>query len=122
MITPPPDRSAPNDEEDEDDDDPGDGVDGVETLSLWSDYLDEVFQDEELDIGYAETGVEPSRVNGAQPQVAEANDEFEPIPGAVLHELTLDNEPNFPQEGRLTGFRAQKVTLEELFECLQQTC
>lgn len=110
MLTPSPDRSVTNDDDDSDDEDPGDGVNGEETMSLWSEYLDEVFQDDEIDTGYAEVGA-----SEGQTQNITGDDEFEEIPAAVLHEFPEDNVPNFPQEGKLKGFRAQKATLEELF-------
>ncbi|KAG3110809.1 hypothetical protein PI125_g9689 [Phytophthora idaei] len=58
MFTPSPQttqaRSTVAEDDDNDEGNPGDGADGEETLSLWREYLDEVFADEEIDTGYEE--------------------------------------------------------------------
>ncbi|KAF1782445.1 hypothetical protein GQ600_27189 [Phytophthora cactorum] len=58
MFTPSPQIAQDADHlaEDSDEEDPGDGVSDAATLALWGKYLDEVFQDEELDIVYTEAG------------------------------------------------------------------
>ncbi|KAG6944023.1 hypothetical protein JG688_00017310 [Phytophthora aleatoria] len=95
MFTPSPQIAQDADHlaEDSDEEDPGDG---------------------ELDIGYTEAGTSSNSACRAE-QDYEDDNEFEEIPAAVIHEFPAENVPNFPQEVKLSGFRAQKATLEELF-------
>ncbi|KAF1792678.1 hypothetical protein GQ600_10185 [Phytophthora cactorum] len=69
---------------------------------------------EELDIGYTEAGTSSNSACRAE-QDYEDDNEFEEIPAAVIHEFPGENVPNFPQEVTLSGFRAQKATIKELF-------
>ncbi|ETI33151.1 hypothetical protein L914_01908 [Phytophthora nicotianae] len=92
-LPPPPalERNADS-EADGDDDDPGNGADGEKTMALWSGYLDEVFEDEELDRGYEEAH---STLNQ---HVEDDSGEFEVIALPALHEFPRHNDPAFPQE------------------------
>eukprot|EP00644_Phytophthora_capsici_P005325 jgi/Phyca11/97059/e_gw1.1.1311.1 len=118
LFTPSPQQGGGADEE-SDDEDPGDGVDGDPTLSLWGEFLDEVFEDEEIDAGYAETAVHTdggaARESRESP-VNNSSSELEAIPEAIKQAFTSHNDRNFPQEAiKLRGFRGRKATLEELF-------
>ncbi|KAG1697262.1 hypothetical protein DVH05_016549 [Phytophthora capsici] len=118
LFTPSPQQGGGADEE-SDDEDPGDGVDGDPTFSLWGEFLDEVFEDEEIDAGYAETAVHTdggaARESRESP-VNNSSSELEAIPEAIKQAFTSHNDRNFPQEAiKLRGFRGRKATLEELF-------
>ncbi|KAG6942133.1 hypothetical protein JG688_00018300 [Phytophthora aleatoria] len=116
MFTPSPQRAqdAGHLAEDSDEEYPGDSVRDAATLALWGEYLDEVFQEEELDIGYTEAGTSSNSTCRAE-QDYEDDNEFEEIHAAVIHEFPIENVSYFPQEVKLSGFKAQKATLEELF-------
>ncbi|KAE9275625.1 hypothetical protein PF008_g29310 [Phytophthora fragariae] len=123
LSTPPP-RLSEREHEESDNDDRGDGVDGDEALSLWSDYLDEVFVDEEIDAGYEATLATPPSAEPSLRGVGESSDEednndaneFESIQKPFRLEFPQINDRAFPQESvRLLGFRGQKVTLADLF-------
>ncbi|KAF1782442.1 hypothetical protein GQ600_15693 [Phytophthora cactorum] len=85
MFTPSPQIAQDADHlaEDSDEEDPGDGVSDAATLALWGKYLDEVFQDEELDIVYTEAGTSLNSTCCAE-QDYEDDNEFEEIPAAVI--------------------------------------
>ncbi|ETP44402.1 hypothetical protein F442_08997, partial [Phytophthora nicotianae P10297] len=122
LFTPSPQRGAVIEEDESDDEDPGDGVDGDSTLSLWGDFLVEVFEDEEIGAGYTENKTFTSM---AEPQVTDRLvedeldnliDEFEFIPEAIKHTIPNFNDRNFPQKPKtLQGFRGLKATLAQLF-------
>ncbi|ETO80033.1 hypothetical protein F444_05368 [Phytophthora nicotianae P1976] len=86
LFTPSPQRGAVIKEDESDDEDPGDGVDGDSTLSLWGDFLDEVFEDEEIGAGYTEnetfTSTAESQVTDrlVEDELDNLIDEFEFIP------------------------------------------
>ncbi|POM81725.1 Hypothetical protein PHPALM_263 [Phytophthora palmivora] len=104
---------------------PGYGVYGAETLSLWNEFLDEIFDDEEIDAGYAATQgtasmVEPIGVSERHElsgcDVDSDSDEFEIVPESNRVDFPQDNDRNFPQESiRLPGFRGQTAPLAERF-------
>ncbi|KAG6975435.1 hypothetical protein JG688_00002377, partial [Phytophthora aleatoria] len=118
-----PQRDAVNRDEASDDEDPGDNVDGDITLSMWGEYLDEVFEDDEIDAAYTATrtnasnnGVTVSRNSDEEYSDDEDSKEFEEIAEAVKQNFPDHNDRNFPQEDLvLHEFRGQKVTLTELF-------
>ncbi|ETM30868.1 hypothetical protein L914_21456, partial [Phytophthora nicotianae] len=122
LFTPSPQRGAVIEEDESDDEDPGDAVDGDSTLSLWGDFLHEVFEDEEIGPGYTENETFTST---AEPQVTDRLvedeldnliDEFECIPEAMKHTIPTFYDRNFPQEHKtLQGFRGLKATLAQLF-------
>ncbi|KAG4041151.1 hypothetical protein PC123_g23325 [Phytophthora cactorum] len=123
LFTPSPQqRGAVNAGEYSDSEDPGDGVDGDPALSLWGEFLDEVFEDEEIDAVYevtsrsaANVGVSASRDMRELSEVA--SDEFEEIGGAVEQPFVNHNDRTFPQEAvKLREFREKKAKLGELFE------
>ncbi|KAF4037709.1 hypothetical protein GN244_ATG10154 [Phytophthora infestans] len=116
MFTPSPQRNQDADQlaEGSDEEDPGDGVSDAATLLLWGEYLDEMFQDEELDTVFAQAETSSSSTCRAD-QAFEKADEFEEIAAAVIHKFPADNVPNFPQELKLSGFKTQNATLKELF-------
>ncbi|POM81359.1 Hypothetical protein PHPALM_682 [Phytophthora palmivora] len=93
--------------EDSDNEGPGDGVDGGETLSLWNEFLDEIFDDEEIAAGYAATQgtastVEPIGVSKRHQRsgcdVDNDSDEFEIVPESNRVDFPQDNDQNFPHE------------------------
>ncbi|ETO58630.1 hypothetical protein F444_22989, partial [Phytophthora nicotianae P1976] len=122
LFTPSPQRGAVIEEDESDDEDPGDGVDGDSTLSLWGDFLVEVFEDEEIGAGYTENETFTSM---AEPQVTDRLvedeldnliDEFEFIPDAIKYTIPNFDDRNFPQKPKtLQGFRGLKATLAQLF-------
>ncbi|KAF1794771.1 hypothetical protein GQ600_1115 [Phytophthora cactorum] len=95
MLTPSPQRVQDADHlaEDSDKEDPGDG---------------------ELDIGHTEADTS-SNSTCRSDQDYEDDNEFEEVPAAVIHEFPTENVSNCTQEVKLSGFRAQKANLEELF-------
>ncbi|KAG3091867.1 hypothetical protein PI125_g17306 [Phytophthora idaei] len=103
-----------NAEEDSDGEDPGEVVSDASTLSLWADYLAEVFQDEEIDTNYAAID---SRLQSTDPvgNEREEDNKFEDTSAAVIHVFPSENNPGFPQQDKLEGFRTQEATLRELF-------
>ncbi|KAG6951353.1 hypothetical protein JG687_00013669 [Phytophthora cactorum] len=116
LFTPSPQqRGAVNAGEYSDSEDPG-------ALSLWGEFLDEVFEDEEIDAVYevtsrsaANVGVSASRDMRELSEVA--SDEFEEIGGAVEQPFVNHNDRTFPQEAvKLREFREKKAKLGELFE------
>ncbi|ETI54284.1 hypothetical protein F443_02906 [Phytophthora nicotianae P1569] len=122
LFTPSPQRGAVIEEDESDDEDPGDGVDGDSTLSLWGDFLDEVFEDEEIGAGYTEnetfTSTAELQVTDrlVEDELDNLIDEFEFIPEAIKHTIPNFNDRNFPQEPKtLQGFRGLKATLAQLF-------
>eukprot|EP00644_Phytophthora_capsici_P009097 jgi/Phyca11/101772/e_gw1.6.830.1 len=111
-------QGSSNADDDSDDDDPGDGVDGTTTLTLWGEFLDEVFEDEEIDAGYTENeaGPELRALRELREDDLEDENELENIPSPIKHEFPAHNDRNFPQEALvLQGFRGRKSTLTELF-------
>ncbi|KAG6957067.1 hypothetical protein JG687_00010213 [Phytophthora cactorum] len=69
---------------------------------------------EELDIGHTEADTS-SNSTCRSDQDYEDDNEFEEVPAAVIHEFPTENVSNCTQEVKLSGFRAQKANLEELF-------
>lgn len=111
-------QGSSNADHDSDDDDPGDGADGTATLTMWGEFLDEVFEDEEIDAGYTENeaGPELRMLREQREDDSEDENELENIPSPIKHEFTVHNDRNFPQEALiLQGFRGRKSTLTELF-------
>ncbi|GMF57770.1 unnamed protein product [Phytophthora fragariaefolia] len=117
-------RGSARVDEDSDNEDPGDGVEGEPTLSLWGDFLDEVFQDTEIESGYTATDNNtpaaclpaPTSANGGEPPRYSSN-EVEVIADMVKTSFPDHNDRNFPQETvTLQGFRGQKARLAELFQ------
>ncbi|KAE8913951.1 hypothetical protein PF003_g1794 [Phytophthora fragariae] len=114
---------------DSDDEDPGDGVDGPPTFALWGEYLREVFEDDEIEAHYTDSGGDATyaavRVSGAVQDARVSSEigaddgngnEFEEIAEAVRQTFTDDNDQRFPQEAvKLQGFGGQKATLAKLF-------
>ncbi|KAG3174088.1 hypothetical protein PI124_g493 [Phytophthora idaei] len=112
MFTPSPQIAQDADHlaEGSDEEDPGDGVSDAATLALWGEYLDEVFQDEEVDIGYTEAGTSSNSACRAEQDYEDGN-EFEEIPAAVIHEFPAENVPNFPQEVKLLDLELKRQLL-----------
>ncbi|KAG1712952.1 hypothetical protein DVH05_000682 [Phytophthora capsici] len=106
-------------EDESDDEDPGDGV--YSTMSLWGDFLDEVFQDEEIGAGYTagettNSTAGPQSTNLSVEELDNDVDDFELIPEATKHPFPDINDRSFPQEPKtLQGFRGLKATLAQLF-------
>ncbi|KAF1788904.1 hypothetical protein GQ600_16479 [Phytophthora cactorum] len=92
------------------------GVDGDPTLSLWGEFLDEVFENEEIGAGYevssrtaANTGLSASRVVRELSEVD--SDEFEEIGDAVEQPFTNHNDRTFPKKPSNCGdFVGRKQT------------
>ncbi|RLN72982.1 hypothetical protein BBJ28_00018682 [Nothophytophthora sp. Chile5] len=97
--------TAPSD--DEALDDIGDGVNEEDTFLLWDEYLEEVFDDDEVADVYAEASLYH---DGPEDET-----ELAPIPRPDRTPFPARNEPNFPQERALGGIRAHKVSLADLF-------
>lgn len=126
---------------DDDDDDPGDCADGYVILEAWSEYLDDVYGDPDLLEGYedcatddtfadvaADVGLEAFRddtsVRALRSEATEIRTptesgaiiETEVIPVVSRPPFPDFNQRDFPQESTLTGIRAYKATLAELFD------
>ncbi|KAF4146543.1 hypothetical protein GN958_ATG04316 [Phytophthora infestans] len=93
-------QGSSNADHDSDDDDPGDGADGTATLTMWGEFLDEVFEDEEIDAGYTENeaGPELRMLREQREDDSKDENELENIPSPIKHEFTVHNDRNFPQE------------------------
>ncbi|KAG6946382.1 hypothetical protein JG687_00016740 [Phytophthora cactorum] len=50
LFSPSPQRGSMHEDEDSDDEDPEDNVDGAPTLSMWGEYLDEVFEERDCQV------------------------------------------------------------------------
>eukprot|EP00644_Phytophthora_capsici_P001399 jgi/Phyca11/67125/gw1.10.468.1 len=88
--------------------DPGDLADGTETVRLWEDFLDEVFEDDEINAEY--TAAETNALSAE----AEVN-ELEAIPEPNKTPFPKDNLQTFPRQTRLIGIRGLNATLAEIF-------
>ncbi|GMF46130.1 unnamed protein product [Phytophthora fragariaefolia] len=117
-------RESARVDEDSDNEDPGDGVEGEPTLSLWGDFLDEVFLDTKIESGYTATDNNtptaclpaPTSANGGEPPRYSSNG-LEEIADMVKTSFPDQNDRNFPQETvTLQGFRGQKARLAEQFQ------
>ncbi|KAG1690368.1 hypothetical protein DVH05_028247 [Phytophthora capsici] len=83
----------------------GDGIDGDEIFPRWEEYFAEVFDDDELGTAFVASDSD-STYRGW---------EFEPIPEPDQTPYPALDDPNFPQENRVTGIRALKSSLAALF-------
>ncbi|GMF56071.1 unnamed protein product [Phytophthora fragariaefolia] len=105
-----------------------DGIDSAETLSVWNDVLDEIFDDEEIDANCAATQGTSSRDEpnpGAEVRghhesngddLGNDNDKFGTIPEPTRFEFPHNKDQNYPQESvKVHGFRGQNATLAGLF-------
>ncbi|KAE9039770.1 hypothetical protein PR001_g7369 [Phytophthora rubi] len=90
---------------DEDDvDDIGDGVDAEETFPHWVEYLDGVFDDDEIGSAFA-----------ASEDNTYLNWELEEIPAANDTVFPDTDDGSFPQENKIVGIRALKASLSALY-------
>ncbi|KAF4137792.1 hypothetical protein GN958_ATG02835 [Phytophthora infestans] len=91
---------------DEDDlDDIGDGVDAEKTFPHWVEYLEEVFEDAELDSNFTDSYEDSLFPNW----------EFEEIPTPDNTPFPDTDDPMFLQERNIRGIRALKSPLAALF-------
>ncbi|KAG2777097.1 hypothetical protein JG687_00012239 [Phytophthora cactorum] len=101
-------RRAPL-EGDYDLDDPGDIADAKETLELWKEFLDEVFQEEAHGTEYATANTNTSADNQVDVN------KLEPIPEPNRTPFPDENQSNFPRETKISGIRTLKTTVTEPF-------
>ncbi|KAF4044508.1 hypothetical protein GN244_ATG03217 [Phytophthora infestans] len=105
LVSPSPQHGAIYEDEDSDDEDPGDNVDGNPTLLMWGEYLDEVFEDDEIDADYTATrstymptsGATASRTSDEEYLDDESINELKEVAEAVKPNFPDHKDRNFPQ-------------------------
>lgn len=86
-------------------DDIGDGVDAEETFPHWVEYLDGVFEDDEIGSAFAESLEDNSYLNWELEEIVAADDTVFPD----------TDDGGFPQENKIVGIHALKASLSALY-------